>query len=260
MVTSPRSPLKAKPLRTPGQSVSDEIQKVLDDKVLPTLLVVAALWMIALIEWFGVLANAPRMPWIYTVIATAATAYAVWLFRKAKRRVVQLKQARDGELVVGQFLDGLREDGARIFHDIPGEGFNLDHVVVSLKGIFVIETKTLSKPYPDSKITIKDASVLVSGFPMDRDPIKQVRSQVTWLSRVLEETTGKKFPIKGSVVFPGWFVDPPPAGSNLEIWVLSARALPSFIENEPTRLKADDLSLASYHLSRFIRAAQAELE
>lgn len=260
MATVSRSPLKAKPLRTPGQSVSDEIQRVLDDKVLPTMLVVAALWMIALIEWFGVIAKAPRMPWIYTAIAIAATAYAAWLFRRAKRKVVQLKQARDGELVVGQFLDGLREDGARIFHDIPGEEFNLDHVVISQKGIFVVETKTLSKPHPDSRITIKDESVLVSGFEMDRDPVRQVRAQISWLARVLEESTGRNFPIKGSVVFPGWFVEPPPPGSKLEVWVLSARALPSFIENEPVRLKPDDVSLASYHLSRFIRAAQAEIE
>ncbi|HEY6645018.1 hypothetical protein [Povalibacter sp.] len=89
MATASRSPLKAKPLRTPGQSISDEIQKVLDDKVLLALLVVAALWMIALIEWFGVLAKAPRMPWIYTAIAIAATGYAACQFRGIKRRVAQ---------------------------------------------------------------------------------------------------------------------------------------------------------------------------
>lgn len=178
--------------------------------------------------------------------------------RSIRRRIRLLKQARDGELVVGQFLDGLREDGARIFHDIPGEDFNLDHVVISQKGIFVVETKTLSKPYPEAKITIDGERLLVAGHAMDRDPVKQARAQVTWLARVLEETTGKKFSIKGSIVFPGWFVEPPPAGSKLEIWILSARALPSFIENEPTRLKPDEVSLASYHLSRFIRAAQAD--
>lgn len=128
----------------------------------------------------------------------------MWQFIGIKRRVAQLKQGRDGELVVGQFLDGLREDGARIFHDIPGEGFNLDHVVISQKGFFVVETKTLSKPYPDARITIDGEQILVAGRTMDRDPIKQARSQVSWLSKVLEETTGKRFPIKGSVVFPGW--------------------------------------------------------
>ncbi len=68
MTTSSRSPLKARPLRTPGQSVSDDIQRLLDDKVLPTLLVVGALWMITLIEWLGYLRDAPRLPWVYTAI------------------------------------------------------------------------------------------------------------------------------------------------------------------------------------------------
>lgn len=94
---------------------------------------------------------------------------------------------------------------------------------------------------------------------MDRDPIKQVLAQVSWLGRVLEESTGRKFPVKGSVVFPGWFVEPPTSGSKLEVWILSARALPSFIEHEPTRLKPDEVSLASFHLSRFVRAAQSDV-
>lgn len=116
-----RSPLKAKPLRTPGQSVSDDIQRTMDDQVLPTLFVVCALWAITIIEWLGQLRDAPRVPGWYTVAALAATLFAVWRFHKVKRRIRQLRQARDGELVVGQFLDGLREDGARIFHDIPGD-------------------------------------------------------------------------------------------------------------------------------------------
>ena len=245
------NPLKAKPLRTPGQSVSDDIQRLMDDKVLPTMLFVGALWVVTLVEWLGAIRNVPRSPLWYTVISLAVTVFAVLQFRSIRRRIRQLKQARDGELVVGQFLDGLRENGARIFHDIPGEGFNLDHVVISQKGILVVETKTLSKPHPDAKITIDGERLLVAGHAIHRDPIKQARAQVTWLARILEETTGKKIPIQGSVVFPGWFVEPPPASSKLEIWVLSARALPSFIENEPTRLKADDVLLASYHLSRF---------
>jgi hypothetical protein len=72
---------------------------------------------------------------------------------------------------------------------------------------------------------------------------------------VLKESTGRTFPVKGSIVFPGWFVEPPPKGTGTESWVLSARALPSFIEHEPDRLKPDEVAMASYHLSRFIRTA-----
>ena len=47
---------------------------------------------------------------------------------------------------MGQLLENLRADGARVFHDLVGEGLNIDHVVVSPHGIFVLETKTWSKP------------------------------------------------------------------------------------------------------------------
>ena len=35
---------------------------------------------------------------------------------------------------------------AAVLHDFPGEGFNLDDVVVHPSGVYYVETKTLSKP------------------------------------------------------------------------------------------------------------------
>jgi hypothetical protein len=65
-----------------------------------------------------------------------------WQFMRQRRQLAKLRLGRDGERVVGQFLEDLREDWARVFHDVPGDRFNLDHVVLSLNGFFVIETKT----------------------------------------------------------------------------------------------------------------------
>ena len=67
------NPLKAKPLRTPGQSVSDDIQRLMDDKVLPTMLFVGAPWVVTLVEWLGAIRNVPRSPLWYTVISLAVT-------------------------------------------------------------------------------------------------------------------------------------------------------------------------------------------
>lgn len=118
-----------------------------------------------------------------------------------------------------------------------------------------LKTKTLSKPHPRATIRTDGENILVAGRPMDPSPVIQVRAQVAWLTRILNESTGRTFAVKGSIVFPGWFVEPLPKGSRPEPWVLSARALPAFIEHEPDRLKPEDVALASYHLSRFIRAA-----
>jgi hypothetical protein len=235
--------------------VEQAIDDLLTDKALRYSLLPMVFWVFAGLEWLATLTSMSRHPVIYTATAlllSAVSGVRLWQLRK---RIRALKQGRDGERAVGQFLDGLREDGARIFHDVPGEGFNLDHVVVSQHGIFVIETKTLSKRTPRSVITIEGDEILVAGRRMERNPVHQLRAQVTWLTRLLEESTGKRLPVKGAVVFPGWFVEPPANGAKLGVWVLEPKALPSFIQHEPVRLEQANVALAAFHLSRYIRTS-----
>src|SRR5206468_2692354 len=48
-----------------------------------------------------------------------------------------------GEQTSGRSLDRLREEGIAVLHDrrIPGSRANIDHVLVSRAGVFVIDTK-----------------------------------------------------------------------------------------------------------------------
>ena len=175
---------------------------------------------------------------------------------RIRRRVKTLKLGRDGERAVGQFLERLRVGGARIYHDIPGDGFNLDHVVIAPQGLFVIETKTWAKRSPNDKVVFDGTRILVGGRIPSRDPVRQIHSAVDWLRRTLEESTGKRLPIRGVVVFPGWFVNPMTPEAKKEIWVLEPKALPSFIEQEPVRLSDADMALAAFHLGRYVRTAE----
>jgi hypothetical protein len=114
---------------------------------------------------------------------------------------------RDGEKVVGQALEELRTGGAIMLHDITADGFNVDHVVISLKGIFVIETKTRSKPKGrDSKIVYDGEKILIDGWTMAPDPLKQVQANTSWIHDLLMESTGKSFPVRPVLLFPGWYV------------------------------------------------------
>src|SRR6185312_5559871 len=49
--TKPRSPIKAPPLRVPGQSIRDEMMDVLFDKWLPYLMYPAVAWIYVMFEW-----------------------------------------------------------------------------------------------------------------------------------------------------------------------------------------------------------------
>jgi nuclease-like protein len=256
MATNALPPLKDKPLRNPGQGLDERIQALLDDKLLSYFWYAAGFTMLASMEWVGYLLRSPRMPWVFTAVALLAISWAAWRIPILRREVRALRQGRDGEKAVGQFLERFRAQGAHVFHDVEGDDFNLDHVVISDRGVLIVETKALSKPHANATITVKDGRVLIAGQSPDRDPIEQLRAQSTWLARILRESTGKSFHIRGAVVFPGWFVEPQKSASKLDVWILEPKALEGFLAHEPVRLTPSDVSLAAFHLSRFIRQSQ----
>jgi nuclease-like protein len=249
---SSQSPLKAKPLRVPGQSLDEQIDLLVNDRFLGYGFTAACFLVIAGLEWIAYLAKLPRHPIPYSVAAAAAIGVAGWRFFVIRQKVRQLRLGRDGERVVGQFLERLRNGGCQVFHDVPGDGFNLDHVIISPHGLYAIETKTWSKSRPKATITVEGDTLRAGGRKPDCDPIAQVTRAARWLECELEKSTGKRFAIRGVVVFPGWFVDQrSPRGS---VWVLEPKALPAFIERQLATIAPADVALASYHLSRYVRS------
>jgi hypothetical protein len=247
-----QSPLKAKPLRVPGQSVDEEIDRSINATVTSYFIAAAVLCALSAMEWLGYLTHAPRHPILFSIIAAIAVAAASWRSVDVRSRVRRLRQGRDGERAVGQFLERLRVGNAQVFHDVPGEGFNLDHVVISPHGLYAIETKTYSKPWPEARVTVDGDSVKIAGQIPDRDPIVQVSLAARWLADKLHESTGKRLAVRGIVVFPGWFVEQRfPRGP---VWVLEPKMLPGVIEQEPMSVTPEDVALAAFHLSRYVRA------
>lgn len=259
-MTGPRSPLKDKPLRNPGQSLDEEIQRVFDDQLTAPFMGISVLWVLVFVEWLAVWRDVPRQPWIYTGAALIGTVWlAIHVFR-LRRKVRALKLGRDGERAVGQFLEGLREAGARIFHDIPAEGFNLDHVVISTRGIYVVETKAITKPTAEAKVVYDGERVTVAGHTPDRDPVAQAAAEANWLRRLLQQSTGRTFPVRGVVVYPRWWVEQTHPDRPREVWVLEPKALPKFIEHALPVMSTDEVAMAAYHLSRYVRGENRSRE
>lgn len=253
-----RSPIKSKPLRMPGQSLQERIDDVLWDGFIPYYSFALAMLVLAGFEWMAVWRHLPRQPWLYTGMAILAIVIAGYRFYRLRKHVAPLKLGRDGELAVGQFLERLRADHAQVFHDVPGDGFNIDHVVLSPRGFYTIETKTHSKPARGSpRIQLKPEGVLVDGHRPDRDPLVQAKASARWLGQLLEESTGKHFPVRGVVLYPGWMIDEMDEAwlaSSVLPWVLEPKVLPAFLRRAPVRILDSDVKLAAFHLSRYIRA------
>jgi hypothetical protein len=255
-VNDERSPLKDRPLRLPGQSLSEERRALWDDKLEPWLLVALFMVALAVTEWFRYFTQSPPHPILFSVIAALFVAFGGWKLWRAKPKLRQLRQAIEGERAVGEYLGGLRTRGYRVFHDLIGPRFNLDHVLVGPAGVFTIETKTWSKPSRGEARVVFDGETLTAGrHAPDRDPVTQARAQASWLRALILESTGRTVDVFPVVVFPGWYVEQA-AASRRTIWVLEPKALPSFLDQEPLRLRNEDVQLISFHLSRFVRSTQ----
>lgn len=252
-----KSPLKGKPLRNPGDSVQKELDDFLLDKVFPYILLPIMFLVMASIDWYRYFTQIPVNPWHFTVLGLILIPLAVYKVLKALPIARNMKLGRDGERAVGQYLESLREGGAKVFHDIVGDAkFNLDHVVISPSGIFVIETKTYSKPDKgEPSITFDGERVTLRERGTFEEPVVQVTAGARWLREQLKETTGKQFAVRPVLVFPGWFVQPTVEAKASEVWVLNPKALPAFIANSKQTLSKEDANLAAYHLSRYIRTA-----
>ena len=256
MAAKTRSPIKDKPLRWPGQSLMEERRKLFEDKVETWLLLALMFAIVAAIEWWRYYRPLPPLPWLWTLAALVPGLVGGWRLYRLMPVLRRLRLGMEGEQVVGQFLERLREQGFQVFHDVPGEGFNVDHVCIGPAGVFTIETKTRSKPLGrDARINFDGERITVDGLEPERDTIRQAQSQSHWIAALLESSSGRKVFAQPVVVFPGWYVDAAP-GAHRQVWVMEPKGLPAFLSREPLRLPPEDVKLLSYHLSRYIRVSQ----
>lgn len=142
------------------------------------------------------------------------------LLSRTTRNYRSLRAVRtglDGELATGQELDRLMRYGCRIFHDVPADGHNIDHVVVGPTGVLAVETK--AKQRADRGRGAEDATVEFDGyrlqFPDESQTayLEQAANQARWLGGWLREVLGREIPVQPVLALPGWFVDRRGAGT-----------------------------------------------
>ncbi len=249
-----KSPLDGPPLRNPGQKLDEDIRDYFDDSVAIYLVASGFIIVAAMTEWIYWYRESPPNPTIITITAILVITFSAWKIKRALKKINALKLGRDGEKSVGQKLEELRENGAMIFHDIQANGFNLDHVAITKSGIFVIETKSYSKPSKGkTEIVFNGKYIFRNGVQLDSNPIIQVKAAANWLKKTLKESTGKHFNIQPVILFPGWYIESTPEAKKSGVWVLNPKALPTYIANNKQRIDKEDVYLASYHLSCYVK-------
>lgn len=119
---------------------------------------------LALYDWWRWYTNAPDRPLTMSIMASRVTVIAVFQFRRTLKETTDLALGVQGERDAACTLEDLRPAGYRFFHDLEAERGAVDHVAIGPAGVFVIETKTRSKPVGrHAKVEYDGTRVLVDG-------------------------------------------------------------------------------------------------
>lgn len=250
-----RSQFKTPPLRLPGQSTEERISE-LQDTFMQDSIITVVLMVIAGLEWLRWWMPIPLNPFPSTTLAVAAIIYTWRKKVPFVTRVNNLRFGQDGERLVGELLEPLREKGYRVFHDIPGADFNIDHVLVGPAGIFAIETKARTKPMSGSSKMFYDGhAIRLEDGRLLQKPLKQARGQAQWLEHLLNDGRTATVTVRPVVVFPEWYVERTGPRSMQDVWVLNPKALGKFLDHEPHVLSADAIDAVSHALTQRCRRA-----
>jgi hypothetical protein len=250
-----RSPLKERPLPDPGEFLEGEREKRIAEGVMPWAVVAVAAALIAIVEWVQYFSGSPPTPIVFTVLAAGAILLSLFMWRRKKGRLRNISLGAQGEKVVGQMLEKLRADGYVVFHDIPGDGFNVDHVIVGPTGVFAIETKTISKPEHDAIVSYDGREIRVNGFKPDRDPVAQAGANAVYIRRIIQRRFEKCPYVRAVVLFPGWFVERQPKGC--DVWVLNPKNLASFLKHDREVFGTEEVDAVAHALEIHIRTLRS---
>lgn len=210
-----RSPLKDRQAgHVPGQQLVERVSDSGDDLLLSVIVMYFA-FPVMLLAWALLRVPADRFrfdghAWPFLVGAVLMFA---WGARGFAKHWDARQAARDGllaERVTGMQLNRLVAQNCLVLHDLPGEGFNIDHVVVAPRGVYVVETKSFRKP-KDAKqdksyrVTFEGGILRFPDFA-EKDAVAQAERYAGWLTGILRQAQFDASVIP-ALALPGWLVD-----------------------------------------------------
>jgi len=215
LVGKRRSPLTQMLLRSPGESLRTALDGTGDDVLismvmLPTVPLLIYAMHVSQSYFLGEKESLVRTV-LAIVFGLGIIIYFLSDILKKLERASKLRQGYEGEVAVAQELNQLMRLGAYVFHDVPADGFNIDHVIVSPNGVYAVETKSRMKPKRDRGS--EDANVIFDGqrlqFPgwSETEPLEQASRQAKWLESWLSSAVGEKVGVKPVLALPGWYVE-----------------------------------------------------
>lgn len=217
-----RSPIEHKTIFGAGEQLRKRVEDH-TDAMLSSLTVLfflgpyfLAAWALPKLNWDRVRMGFGEWLFVAAFLLTAAWAVHRIIHHGNLRRDALL--GLKGELYTAQELNRLIGQGCTVLHDVPGDGFNLDHVVIGPRGVYVVETKTFRKPKgragSKAHVVGYDGDALRFPHCLTREPLEQARREAQWLSRLISNALNRPIRATPTVALPGWFIEGRAAGKD----------------------------------------------
>ena len=254
-------PFGGYPLPLAGDSSADRIRNTINNKLI--------FWWLGFVVFLSItLVSYPAEDTkIYLVVTALFFLVAVRQTVVWWPRILKMRQGLLGERLVAEYLNNSFRNSMKgtvhVYHDIPFETGNIDHVVLCNQGVFVLNTKTMNLLKNRDNTLIYRGNRLYfknSGQQLLYDPISQSRREVARFRKLLRDChddyyghkRGYREPnIRGVVVFPGWQIEE--IGEASVVWVMPPDELSARISEEAAVM--DDVLIKHYAglLSRWTR-------
>jgi hypothetical protein len=243
--TGKRNPLTRDLLRSPGESLRNQLEEQWLNAC--ALMIFAPAWALMVYTMyvsqvaFGGRSLTAAGLAFYVGLIALGVGYACWKVWQILKARQLLRLGYEAEVAVGQELNELLRQGYHVFHDLPAEGFNIDHIAVGPNGVFAIETKGRSKVESrddnreDWKVTYDGKRLIFPNWP-ETEPLEQAIRQAKWLRNWLNSAVGDAVPVHPVLVLPGWFIA---RTSGEGIPVLNGRQLATYIPRLGNSAKLD---------------------
>ena len=208
-------------LREPGETLRDRHDE-LQDKLMETFFSMAIIGIPAIYLLKG---SPPGVMVVVLVVFSIFFVLQLWKLHRLFGEAVNVRLGFEGERATGQELMMLMRDGAWVFHDIPYQYGNIDHIIISVGGVFAVETKAVSKP--ESKTSsrsewkvVYDGKTLKFPHYENAAPLEQAKRHAKHLHKHLKKTLGIHVVVTPVVALPGWFVD---RTGKSDVWVINPK-------------------------------------
>ncbi|RMG75347.1 MAG: NERD domain-containing protein [Nitrospirae bacterium] len=248
-----RSPLKEPLLRPAGESLRQMITDIQTDFNLD----VFAFVLLSFIIGFTIQIYSFPLGLIFGVYLIIAIVYTI----KIKKRIELLRNYKlgyEGEIAVAQEINQLMHHGYYVYHDLPADGFNIDHIIIGPSGVYAVETKMHRKPVKKGSTFSSvdfDGNSLVFPDKRDKHFIQQARNQAKWLSAFLTKSVGKKVKVTPVLCLPGWYINYKVALDG-DILIINPKMSLPLITKRPVVLDTQTIKQISFQIEQRCRTSE----